>query len=296
MEILYTQSNYEVIPVSEATKVRFYTSIDPGSYVPPHWHDALEIVYLQTGELTFSIENRTRILKPGQCILVSPNIIHSTKCTMPNTAIVFQIPIKFLETLIPDVHQMLFVLDDQNDVSAEYSKKTDALKNTLHHMQVLNDERPNGYLLLFNSLLYDLIYRLYKEFSIPLIHMEYEHKSHILTRLTPILNYTAQHYKESISIQQISDIAALQPTYFCRFFKKNMGITYLEYQNELRLSYILRDLISTNNSISFIMGQHGFTNYKLLCRLFRQHFDATPSQIRKNLKKSALIMPGKKGD
>ena len=29
----------------------FYTSVDFGSYVPPHWHDAIEILYLQEGEL-----------------------------------------------------------------------------------------------------------------------------------------------------------------------------------------------------------------------------------------------------
>jgi len=46
-----TASNYEVIPLDLRTNVRFYTSVDFGSYVPPHWHDAIEILYLQEGEL-----------------------------------------------------------------------------------------------------------------------------------------------------------------------------------------------------------------------------------------------------
>ena len=58
----------------------------------------------------------------------------------------------------------------------------------------------------------------------------------------------------------------MQPGYFCRFFKKCMGVTFLEYQNELRLSYIYRDLITTEDSVRDILERHGFTNYKLFRR------------------------------
>ena len=51
MKKVITASNYEVIPLDLRTNVRFYTSVDFGSYVPPHWHDAIEILYLQEGEL-----------------------------------------------------------------------------------------------------------------------------------------------------------------------------------------------------------------------------------------------------
>lgn len=163
-------------------------------------------------------------------------------------------------------------------------------------MQRLNDTRPPLSILQFNSLLYDIIFQLCDRFSVQVFQSSPDQKKHILDRLTPILNYTAQHYSEPISIQEISEIAALNPTYFCRFFKKAMGITFLEYQQELRLSHILQDLITTDESIGLILERHGFTNYKLFCRVFREHFKATPSQIRKQLKKTAAVVHGKKGD
>ena len=58
-------SNYEIISVRENTQVHFRTSIDPGSYVPPHWHDAVEIVYMQEGELIFTIEQQIHHLLSG---------------------------------------------------------------------------------------------------------------------------------------------------------------------------------------------------------------------------------------
>ena len=70
--------------------------------------------------------------------------------------------------------------------------------------------------------------------------------------------------------------------YFSRLFKKCMGITFLEYQNELRLSYIYQDILSTDDSIKDILERHGFTNYKLFRRMFFEHFEMTPTEVRKN--------------
>ena len=39
--------SYEIIDVSAVTNVKFYTSVDPGSYIPTHWHRAVEIIYMQ---------------------------------------------------------------------------------------------------------------------------------------------------------------------------------------------------------------------------------------------------------
>ena len=60
-----------------------------------------------------------------------------------------------------------------------------------------------------------------------------------------------------------------------------MGITFLEYQNEYRLSFIYRDLITTGDPVHVILERHGFTNYKLFRRMFLEHFGNTPTQIRK---------------
>ena len=62
MKKVITTSNYEVIPLDFRTNVRFYTSVDFGSYVPPHWHDAIEILYLQEGELKVNTEGTSRNL------------------------------------------------------------------------------------------------------------------------------------------------------------------------------------------------------------------------------------------
>lgn len=117
-------------------------------------------------------------------------------------------------------------------------------------------------------------------FSIRVVHSNQSQRNKDCARLDTILDYIAQNYRH-ISIEEIAGIAYLQPGYFCRFFKKCMGITFLEYQNELRLSFIYQDIISTDDSIKDILERHGFTNYKLFRRMFFEHFKASPTEVRK---------------
>ena len=79
----------------------------------------------------------------------------------------------------------------------------------------------------------------------------------------------------------ISQVILLQPGYFCRFFKKRLSMTYMEYLNEYRLSFIYRDLINTADPLQEILERHGFTNYKVFRRAFKEHFEASPMKIRK---------------
>lgn len=272
--------NHEIVLTPATTGVRFFTSVDSGSYVTTHWHRAIEIIYIQSGSLTVTIESHTRELSAGQCILINANIMHSTKCTAPNTAIVFQIPTDFAETYIPNINSLVFHINDDTTDLKE-ATKIDILKNTLEKMQVANDMQPDGFLLVFNSLLFDILFQLYHNFSTPVLHANPNKKKKELDRLNPVLQYIAQNYNRPIPLQEIADIAILQPGYFCRFFKNTMGTTFLEYQNELRLSHIYQDLIETDDPVHIILERHGFTNYKLFRRMFRENFGDTPTNIRK---------------
>lgn len=232
--------------------------------------------------MDITVESSAYHLQKGQCFLINSSVIHSTKCTSPNTGIVFQIPYDFIQIYIPNVQQLQFMLDDPSDNPVRQTK-LDIFKETLMQMQIVNDIRPEGYLLRFNSLLFEILFQLYHNFSVKIFRANINHKAKDLNRLNLVLNYTNENYIRPIPIREIAEIAHLDSRYFCRFFKKHMGLTYLEYQNELRLSHIYQDLISTQDTLQNILERHGFTNYKLFRRIFAGHFHTTPSQVRRQL-------------
>ena len=128
----------------------------------------------------------------------------------------------------------------------------------------------------FASLLFEFLYQLYTNFSISITNDKLQHSNLSLSNLEPVLEFTKENYYRHISIKEISEIAHLQPEYFCRKFKQYMGQTYLDYLNELRLSHIYMDLLNSNELISNIMERHGFNNYKLFYKTFKKKFNCTP--------------------
>lgn len=272
--------SHEIIDVPVDTNVKFRTSTDPGSYIPMHWHRAVEIIYMQEGSLDVTVESESFTIQTGDCIVINGNILHSTKCTSPNTAILLQIPLDFMEKYIPDLGQLIFLFDFRTKDQRQQTKQA-MFKTILEQLQIINNVRPDGYLLRFNSLIFELLFQLYHNFAVKILQSNTSQKKKDIARLEPVLDYISEHYREPISLHEIAEVACLQTGYFCRFFKKKMGITFLEYQNEYRLSFIYRDLITTRDPVQVILERHGFTNYKLFRRMFLDHFGNTPTQIRK---------------
>ena len=189
--------SYEIIDYSGITNVKFYTSIDNGSYIPSHWHRAVEILYMQEGELDVTIESASFTIYPGDCILINANVIHATKCIIPNKAIVLQIPLDFMEKYIPDIQQFMFVWDYRTKNPVKKTK-LDMLKTTLEQMQIIDDIRPDGFILRFNSLIFELLFQLYHNFRVKVFQSDLSQQKKDLDRLNLVLNYISENYKRPI--------------------------------------------------------------------------------------------------
>ena len=128
------------------------------------------------------------------------------------------------------------------------------------------------------------MFQLCHNFSVKVFQSDLSRLKKDLDRLNLVLNYISENYKRPISLDEIAGVAYLQTGYFCRFFKKKMGVTFLEYQNEYRLSFIYKDLINTKDHVHVILERHGFNNYKLFRRMFQEHFGCTPTKVRENMR------------
>ena len=106
-------------------------------------------------------------------------------------------------------------------------------------------------------------------------------ESRQIARLKDVLRYVAKNYQEPIALKEAADIASLNQDYFCRMFKKCMGVTFLEYVNQVRINHIHEGLLATEDSITDILEHNGFTNYKVFSRMFKAQFGMTPRELRK---------------
>lgn len=119
-------------------------------------------------------------------------------------------------------------------------------------MKRVYDAKEDGFLLKFNSLLFSLLFELKNHFSVKMMNVNVGQRKKDLARLNIILKYLQENYKQNIALEDIAKLVHFQTNYFCRFFKKHMGVTFIEYQNQVKLAYVYRDLINTKDSLSMI--------------------------------------------
>lgn len=111
-------------------------------------------------------------------------------------------------------------------------------------------------------------------------------RQHLPAREEPsaVIAYTEAHYRENIALSDAAATLHMHPNSFCRFFKENTGVTYLNYLNEYRLSKVHEDLVTTDVALHEILEKHGFTNYKLFRHMFAERFHTTPGRMREELR------------
>ena len=101
------QTRQEHITLQPNRSIEFRVTDDFGSFSPPHWHDALEIIYILEGSSIVTLSDRTKTVLPGQFLLINSGRIHTARCpSTGNRSILMQIPDAFLANYLPDPSQL----------------------------------------------------------------------------------------------------------------------------------------------------------------------------------------------
>jgi AraC-like DNA-binding protein/mannose-6-phosphate isomerase-like protein (cupin superfamily) len=274
-------SAYEVVEGSGKTHVRFAVVPERDLYIPNHWHHAIEVLYLLQGEMEVTLAGAHTHLAPGGCLLINSRLPHATQSRGDCRVVMLQVPDDFWAGYLPDAQNIFFAWEGK---TPQKSAAMAALTGILVRMAQLYENPPQGYLLEFNGLLFEFLFRLARDFRIPTPAAASGQRMRELRSLEPALRYTEANCARAIPLAEIAGVAGFRPEYFCRLFRRCMGITYLQYLNELRLSRVYRDLLATDLPVHTLLERHGFTNYKLFCRMFRAHFRDTPSAVRRTMR------------
>lgn len=98
---------HEIVSRNPDIEVRFYLSVDEGSYVTPHWHDSIEMVYMLEGSITVNYENKKVTMNPEEFYIMNSRVIHSVLSTI-NKALVLQVPKEVLKKYVPNIDEYFF--------------------------------------------------------------------------------------------------------------------------------------------------------------------------------------------
>lgn len=270
---------HEIVLKNPDVEVRFYLSVDKGSYVTPHWHDSLEMIYMLKGSITIMCDNRKRVLKPGEFAVVNSRAIHSVLST-DNQALVLQIPKETFALYVSDIDLYRFEVNMHPETEADRTR-LEKMKKLFQDMYIVYDIRPERYLLRFYSLLFELLFMLVHSYSRRLVKKELDRNNKYLDRLKEVILYINEHHKEKCLVSDLARLFGYNEDYLARIFKKYTGMTIVDYLYAVRITEVYRELMQTDKSIQKIFEAHGCTNQRVAMRVFREMYGCTPNQKRK---------------
>lgn len=291
-EMADNKAQHEIISSNKDIDIRFYLSVDEGSYVGPHWHNSLEIIYMLEGNMLVKCGETENEVQAGDISIINSGDIHSFRSTK-NKALVLQIPDLLLEKFIPEYSSIRFHADTHPSKKTE-ATKLEWLKKVCYDMYIVYEIQPEGYLLKFNSLLYDLLYMLLHSYSEKTAGKEASRSNKNREQIKKILRYLDRNHARHVTVRETADYFGYNADYLSRMVKKQIGFTVTEYLYEIRMDHIYRDLMNTGDYVNEIFLRHGCSNYKVAMRWFRERYQCTPTQARKNASDKMIIVKTQK--
>lgn len=250
-------------------------------HLPLHWHEAMEILFCLNGEVTVQIENETFDLSRNQLIVFDSRQVHSVHLrTRLYMFLCVHIDKNRLSVYCPDLEMYKIKCHPVSfeEPKGEHYFHLCQLAHDLTRIQIKDEKTSamlsDGTVLLMLS---DLI-NYFSTYSTTYSGGENPRTTELVRE---IISYVTQNYQEQITLDFMAHHVGFSKEYFCRFFKKHVGITFLQYLSEVRISNAGHLLATTDLSISEIMQEVGFTNQTIFNRLFKEIYGMTPRQIRK---------------
>ena len=88
-------------------------------------------------------------------------------------------------------------------------------------------------------------------------------------------------YARDLTLSEIAAAAGLSEQHFCRIFKRNTGMTPIEFLTKKRISEAKTLLTDTDMPVSEVARAVGFTDRSYFTSVFRKHEGFSPSEYKK---------------
>lgn len=95
------------------------------------------------------------------------------------------------------------------------------------------------------------------------------------------VEYIREHYRERIKLSEVASRVYMNTQYFSRVFKREMGVSFTEYVNILKINYACKLLETTNYPAYRIASECGFTDPSYFNRVFCLYMKMTPQKYKK---------------
>ncbi|MCK9860793.1 AraC family transcriptional regulator [Paenibacillus sp. ATY16] len=267
----------------------FHPTFRIGCSLPLHWHEHFELIYVESGEVLYTIGGQPFPTKPGDMLFVNSGELHSASSLNPNEpftiyALVFNPSILGLKE--PHIVDLVAPYTNGMSMIANRIEQNDPwyplLKQTTMQLAEEFERKPRGYELAVRSYCQLLFTWLSREFTVmQRSDTEMNAFRERTNRFKELLTRLESDVAERVTVEQAASFVHMSPYHFCRMFKKVTGQTFVQYMNLNRINRAEYLLKNTAMSVTDIAAEIGCSSINSFSKLFRQLRGVSPRDLRK---------------
>lgn len=251
----FQPSDITIIPNSREIKYR------------SHIHEQIEIIYVFDIGQHINIDGTEYEIKQGQSAIIFPNIVHSYyRNEFRNTNQVFVIcsPSLFMG-MFPDFTNFTPRTPVITDVD-------DATKLAFREIMSCTEfpEQLAWTMIVLSRLMKKII-------------LEHTESAPVENLTKKIITYIAQNFRNEITLDTLAKEFSASKYYISHTFSDRLKISLPNYLSLIRAEYAANQIRSTNDTITNICLNSGFSSQSTFNRAFKRIYCMTPREYKKNI-------------
>ena len=238
----------------------------------PHTHNHLELFYIVGGKGQFLIQDQLYPVNVNNLVIINPNIPHTEVSLNAQPLEYIVLGVEGIELAGSEHSNGQFSILDHFE-SVEISG---CLRNILREME----QKSTGYEDVCQAYMEILIIRLMRNtaLSVP-------SEPQVISKnqqCAQVKRYIDQHFKETLTLEQLAEEAHMNKFYLSHAFKKEYGVSPINYLISRRIEESKYLLAETDLSLSRIAQLLGFSSLSYFSQVFRRTQNVSPLEFRQS--------------
>ena len=246
-----------------------------------HTHPFTELFYVVDGKGEFIIQQQRFAVKANDFVIINPHVEHTEVSSSED-------PLEYIVVGIQGLSFSNLTTQDQSDQPFSFFNLRDEQKDILRYLNVMVQEATNqamSYELVCHNLLEILLIKILRHQH---FELEVDSKNKTSKDIAFIKHYLKTYYRESIQLEDLASMTHLSRFYISHSFKKDVGLSPMEYLMTIRIKESKILLRTTNYSVSQIADIVGFTTPTYFSKQFRKVTGISPSDYREQFSKEKV--------
>ncbi|MCR4830186.1 MAG: helix-turn-helix domain-containing protein [Pseudobutyrivibrio sp.] len=242
-----------------------------------HFHQDIELCYVLQGRAEIEMGQECVVLFSEGVYLINANKKHSIRLSEDGLLVKVSVSFELLSDVLGSL-DVQFICNSNLGDNEQYEALRKQIKRLLtHYVNTNGNVADFGHI----ALCYEFLDVLTVNFQVRNSDKRGKEDDLITKRINQINNYVRGNYKGQLSLKDLADKLYLSEAYLSRFFKKTYGMTFLKYVTNIRVTHAYESLLYTDEPVTKIAYDNGFSTVTLFNKTFKQIYGQTPSELRK---------------